>query len=143
MPEKLRISKMRRRLPPFFSNYPPSYLYIPGWGRNYQSLAELVQKANVTRSVGITATPIASVAALNTLVQGVIDTNAFSCMYQVIAVTTIVCITRMTPSFGVNVVYENPATTKKHGYRDPKGIHPLQVMVAAATALVINAARAA
>ena len=71
-------------------------------------MADFVQNANVKRSVRTITTPIASVSALNILVQGAIDTNAFECVDPVVAGVTIAGITRGTQSFGINVVYENP-----------------------------------
>ncbi len=48
-------------------------------------MSDFVQKANVKRSVRTLTTKIADVATLNTLVQGVIDTNAFQCVDHVVA----------------------------------------------------------
>jgi hypothetical protein len=48
-------------------------------------MSDFVQKANVKRSVRTLTTRIADVATLNTLVQGVIDTNAFQCVDHVVA----------------------------------------------------------
>jgi hypothetical protein len=78
-------------------------------------MADFVQKANVKRSVRTLTTQIADVATLNTLVQGVIDTNAFSCVNHVVAGETHPGVSRGTQSFGVRVVYENPTTLKNMG----------------------------
>jgi len=110
-------------------------------GRNYQNMADFIQKANVKRSVRTITTPIASVAALNTLVQGAIDTNAFECVDHVVAGVTIAGITRGTQSFGINVVYENPTTLKNMGTSTAKA-STVAGYAAAATALVGNTALA-
>ena len=52
-------------------------------------MSDFIQKANVKRSVRTLTTPIASVAALNPLVQNVIDTNPFNCVDQVSSGVTI------------------------------------------------------
>ena len=104
-------------------------------------MADFIQKANVKRSVRTIASPIASVAALNTLVQGAIDTNAFSCVDHVGAGVTIAGITRGTQSFGINVVYENPTTLKNMGTSMAKA-STVAGYAAAATALVGNTALA-
>ncbi len=83
-------------------------------------MADFVQKANVKRSVRTLTTKIADVATLNTLVQGVIDTNAFQCVNHVVAGETIPGVSRGTQSFGVRVVYENPTTLKNMGLATAK-----------------------
>jgi hypothetical protein len=45
-------------------------------------MSDFIQKANVKRSVRTITTKIADVAALNTLVQDVIDTNTFQCVIE-------------------------------------------------------------
>ncbi len=104
-------------------------------------MADFVQKANVKRSVRIIATPIASVAALNTLVQGVIDANSFSCVDHVVSGVTIAGVTRGTQSFGVKVVYENPTTLKNMGNSTAKA-STVAGYTSAAAALVGNTALA-
>jgi hypothetical protein len=75
-------------------------------------MSDFVQTANVKRSVRNLTTKIAGVASLNTLVQGVIDTNAFQCVNHVVAGETHPGVSRGTQSFGIRVVYENPTTLK-------------------------------
>ena len=104
-------------------------------------MADFIQKANVKRSVRIIATPIASVAALNTLVQGAIDSNAFECVDHVVSGVTIAGITRGTQSFGINVVYENPTTLKNMVTATAKA-STVAGYTAAAAALVGNTALA-
>ncbi len=52
-------------------------------------------------------TQIADIAALNTLVQGEIDTNVFLCMDHLVTGQTHPGIIRGSQSFGIRVVYEN------------------------------------
>ena len=78
-------------------------------------MSDFVQKANVKRSVRVITTKIADVATLNTLVQGVIDTNAFQCVDHIVAGETHPGTVRGTQSFGIRVVYENPTTLKNIG----------------------------
>ncbi len=54
-------------------------------GAGEKEMSDFVQKANVKRSVRTITTPIADVATLNTLVQDVIDTNAFQCVDHIVA----------------------------------------------------------
>ena len=54
-------------------------------GQERKEMSDFVQKANVKRSVRTITTKIADVATLNTLVQDVIDTNAFQCVDHVVA----------------------------------------------------------
>ncbi len=104
-------------------------------------MADFIQKANVKRSVRTLTTPIASVAALNTLVQNVIDTNPFNCVDHVSAGVTIPGVVRGTQSFGVNVLYENPTTLKSMGIATAKA-STVAGYTAAAAALVGNTALA-
>ncbi len=104
-------------------------------------MADFVQKANVKRSVRTLTTQIADVATLNTLVQGVIDTNAFQCVDHVVAGVTHPGTSRGTQSFGVRVVYENPTTLKNMGIATARA-STVAGYSAAATALVGNTALA-
>jgi hypothetical protein len=104
-------------------------------------MADFVQKADVKRSVRTLTTPIADVATLNTLVQGVIDTNAFSCVNHTVAGVTQPGISRSTQSFGIRVVYENPTTLKNMGIATARA-STVAGYSAAAAALVGNAALA-
>ena len=70
-------------------------------------MADFIQKSDVRRSVRTLATPIADLATLNTLVQGVIDTNAFQCVDYTKAGATVPGVSRGTESHTVKVVYED------------------------------------
>ena len=105
-------------------------------------MADFVQKADVKRSVRTLTTPIADVATLNTLVQGVIDANPFQCVDHVVAGVTHPAVSRGTQSFGVRVVYENPSTLKNMGTATAKA-STVAGYTAAAAAVVGNAALAA
>ena len=78
---------------------------------------------------------------MNTIVQGVIDTNAFECVDHVVSGVTIAGVTHGTQSFGVNVVYENPTTLKSMGTSTAKA-STVSGYAAAATSLVGNTALA-
>jgi ABC-type uncharacterized transport system permease subunit len=104
-------------------------------------MADFVQKADVKRSVRALTTPIADVATLNTLVQGVIDTNAFQCVDHVVAGVTHPAVSRGTQSFGIRVVYENPSTLKNMGIATARA-STVAGYTAAAAAIVGNAALA-
>jgi predicted ATP-dependent Lon-type protease len=81
-------------------------------------MSDFVQTANVRRSVRNLTTKIADVAALKTLVQGVIDTNAFLCMNHFVTGETYPGVSRGRLSFGFRVVYENPTTLKNMRKKD-------------------------
>ncbi len=100
-------------------------------------MADFVQQANVKRSVRTLTTKIADVATLNTLVQGVIDTNAFQCVNHVVAGETVPGVARGTQSFGIRVVYENPTTLKNVGNATAKAA-TVAGYTAAATALIAD-----
>jgi hypothetical protein len=104
-------------------------------------MSDFVQKADVKRSVRTLTTPIADIAALNTLVQGVIDTNPFQCVSHVVAGVTHPGVSRGTQSFGIRVLYENPATLKNMGNATAKA-STVAGYTAAAAALVGNTALA-
>ncbi|GEM_PF-4001868 len=104
-------------------------------------MSDFVQKANVKRSVRIITTKIADVATLNTLVQGIIDTNAFQCVDHVVAGETHPRTSRGTQSFGIRVIYENPTTLKNMGTATAKA-STVAGYTAAAAALVGNTALA-
>ena len=104
-------------------------------------MSDFVQKANVKRSVRVITTKIADVATLNTLVQGVIDTNAFQCVDHVVAGETHPGTSRGTQSFGIRVIYENPTTLKNMGTATAKA-STVAGYTAAAAALVGNTALA-
>jgi hypothetical protein len=110
-------------------------------GRREKNMSDFVQKANVKRSVRTLTTPVADVATLNTLVQGVIDTNPFSCVDHVVAGVTHPGVSRGTQSFGIRVLYENPSTLKNMGNATAKA-SSVAGYTAASTALVGNAALA-
>ena len=78
---------------------------------------------------------------MNTIVKGVLDTNAFECVDHVVSGVTIASVTRGTQSFGINVVYENPTTLKSMGTSTAKA-PTVAGYAAAATALVGNTALA-
>ena len=118
------------------------YSHTPkGFGQERKKMSDFVQKSNVKRSVRNLATKIADVAALNTLVQDVIDANAFSCVEHVVAGVTHPGVIRGTQSFGIRVVYENPATLKNMGTATAKA-STVAGYTAASAALVGNAALA-
>jgi len=104
-------------------------------------MSDFVQKADVKRSVRTLTTKIADVAALNTLVQGVVDANSFQCVDHVVAGETHQGVTRGTQSFGIRVVYENPTTLKNMGTANAKA-STVAGYTAASTALVGNTALA-
>jgi len=104
-------------------------------------MSDFIQKANVKRSVRTLTTKIADVATLNTLVQGVIDTNAFQCVNHLVAGETHPGVSRGTQSFGIRVVYENPTTLKNMGVATAKA-STVAGYTAASTALVGNTALA-
>ena len=104
-------------------------------------MADFVQKANVKRSVRTITTKIADVATLNTLVQSVIDTNAFQCVDYTSGGATHPGVARGSQSFGIKVVYENPTTLKNVGSATAKA-NSVAGYSAAATALAGNAALA-
>jgi len=104
-------------------------------------MSDFVQKSNVKRSVRTLTTKIADVATLNTLVQGVIDTNVFQCVDHIVAGTTINGVFRGSQSFGIRVLYENPTTLKNMGNATAKA-STVAGYTAASTALVGNTALA-
>jgi len=104
-------------------------------------MSDFVQTANVKRSVRTLTTKIADVASLNTLVQGVIDTNAFQCVNHIVAGETHPGVSRGTQSFGIRVIYENPATLKNMGTATAKA-STVAGYTAAAAAIVGNTALA-
>ena len=70
-------------------------------------MGDFVQKANVKRSVRTLATPVPDISTLNTLVQGVIDTNAFQCTDYTRSGVTVPGVSRGTESHTVKVIYED------------------------------------
>jgi hypothetical protein len=62
-----------------------------------KEMSDFVQSANIKRSVRNLTIKIADVAALNTLFQGVIDTNAFQCVNDNIGGTTSGCFPWISP----------------------------------------------
>ena len=70
-------------------------------------MGDFIQKSDVKRSVRTLATPIADIATLNTLVQGVIDTNAFQCTDFTRAGVTVPGVSRGSESHTVKVIYED------------------------------------
>jgi hypothetical protein len=105
-------------------------------------MSDFVQKADIKRSVRTLTTKIADVTTLNTLVQGIIDTNAFQCVDHVAAGVNHPGTSRGTQSFGIRVVYENPTTLKNMGTATAKA-STVAGYTAAAAALVGNTALAA
>jgi len=104
-------------------------------------MSDFIQKANVKRSVRTLTTKIADVAALNTLVQGVIDTNPFQTVNHTVAGVTFPGVVRGTQSFGIRVLYENPSTLKNMGIATAKA-STVAGYTAASAALVGDAALA-
>ena len=97
-----------RPIPLYFYNPPPTLSISLESGQERKEMADFVQQANGKRSVRTIATKIADVATLNTLVQCVIDTNAFQCVNHVVSGETIPGVARATQSFGIRMVYETP-----------------------------------
>ena len=110
-------------------------------GAGEKEMSDFVQKADVKRSVRTITTPIADVATLNTIVQDIIDTNPFQCVDHTVAGVVHPGVSRSSQSFGIRVVYENPATLKNMGTATAKA-STVGGYTAAATALVGNAALA-
>ena len=107
-------------------------------GRSISNMADFIQKANVKRSVRDLTTPIPDVATLNTLVQGVIDTNAFQCVDFTKSGVTVPGMTRGTESFTVKVIYEN-GNAKNVGNTSAKAKTVAGLNAAAAAILADNA----
>lgn len=105
-------------------------------------MADFIQTANIRRSVRELTTPIADVATLNTLVQGVIDTNAFQCVDFTRAGVTVPGIMRGTESYTVKVVYED-GNAKNVGNTSAKSRTVSGLNAAAAAILADNALSAA
>lgn len=105
-------------------------------------MADFIQTANVRRSVRELTTPIPDVATLNTLVQGVIDTNAFQCVDFTRAGITVPGITRGTESYTVKVVYED-GNAKNVGNTSAKSRTVAGLNAAATAILADNALSAA
>ncbi len=106
-------------------------------------MADFVQKTNVKRSVRTLATQIPDVAAMNSLIQNIIDTNPFQCVDYVRAGVTNAGVSRGNESYTARIVYENPTTLKAVGTVSANAKSVAGLNAAAAAVLADNALKAA
>ena len=70
-------------------------------------MADFVQSTNVKSAVRVLATPIADVAAFNTIVQSVLTGNPFACVAYMTAGTTHAPVEKTRETYVVKIVYQD------------------------------------